>query len=68
MSDILSRIADYKRVEVADRKARRPLAEMEPLERTAATPPRGFRAALELAHQPGRLALIAYIKKAPPSM
>ena len=67
MSDILSRIADYKRVEVADRKARRPLAEMEALARTAASPPRGFRAALERAHQPGRLALIAEIKKASPS-
>jgi indole-3-glycerol phosphate synthase len=67
MSDILSRIADYKRDEVAERKARRPLAEMEALARTAASPPRGFRAALERAHRPGRLALIAEIKKASPS-
>jgi len=67
MSDILSRIADYKRVEVADRKARRPLAEMEALAGAAASPPRGFRAALERAHRPGRLALIAEIKKASPS-
>jgi indole-3-glycerol phosphate synthase len=67
MSDILSRIADYKREEVAERKARRPLAEVEALARTAPSPPRGFRAALERAHRPGRLALIAEIKKASPS-
>ena len=67
MSDILSRIADYKRDEVAERKARRPLAAMEALARAAASPPRGFRAALARAHLPGRLALIAEIKKASPS-
>jgi indole-3-glycerol phosphate synthase len=67
MSDILSRIADYKREEVADRKARRPSGEMEALAHDAASPPRGFRAALERAHRPGRLALIAEIKKASPS-
>ena len=67
MSDILSRIADYKREEVAERKARRPLAEIEALARAAPSPPRGFRAALERAHRPGRLALIAEIKKASPS-
>jgi indole-3-glycerol phosphate synthase len=67
MSDILTRIADYKREEVAVRKARRPLAEMERLARAAPTQPRGFRAALERAHRPGRLALIAEIKKASPS-
>jgi indole-3-glycerol phosphate synthase len=67
MSDILSRIADYKREEVAKRKARRPLDEMETLAHSAPSPPRGFRAALERAHRPGRLALIAEIKKASPS-
>jgi indole-3-glycerol phosphate synthase len=66
MSDILSRIADYKREEVAERKARRPIAEIEAVAR-AGSPPRGFRAALERAHLPGRLALIAEIKKASPS-
>jgi len=66
MSDILARIADYKREEVASRKARRPLVELESLARTASRP-RGFRAALEQAHRPGRLALIAEIKKASPS-
>jgi len=66
MSDILARIAAYKREEVAARKAARPLAEVEAAAR-AADPPRGFRAALERAHGPGRLALIAEIKKASPS-
>ena len=66
MSDILSRIADYKRVEVAERKARRPLAEIHALA-NAASSPRSFRAALERAHTPGQLALIAEIKKASPS-
>ena len=62
MSDILTRIAAYKREEVAARRAARPVAEVG-----AASPPRGFRAALERAHAPGRLALIAEIKKASPS-
>lgn len=61
MSDILETIAAYKREEVAARKAARPEVEI------AASPPRGFRAALERAHAPGRLALIAEIKKASPS-
>jgi indole-3-glycerol phosphate synthase len=66
MSDILAKIAAYKREEVATRKAARGLAEVEAAAR-AATAPRGFRAALERAHAPGRLALIAEIKKASPS-
>ncbi|HEX5262186.1 MAG TPA: indole-3-glycerol phosphate synthase TrpC [Phenylobacterium sp.] len=66
MSDILDRIAAYKREEVAARKAARPLAAVEAAAR-AASAPRGFRAALERAHGPGRLALIAEIKKASPS-
>jgi len=66
MSDILSRIAAYKRDEVAARKAVHDLAEMEARAR-GASDPRGFRAALERAHAPGRLALIAEIKKASPS-
>ncbi|HTI66780.1 MAG TPA: indole-3-glycerol phosphate synthase TrpC [Caulobacteraceae bacterium] len=61
MSDILSRIADYKRAEVAARKA-------APCPDPArATPPRGFAAALARAGGNGRLALIAEIKKASPS-
>ena len=66
MSDILERIAAYKRVDVAARKAQRPLAAVEAAAREA-SPPRGFRAALQRAHGPGRLALIAEIKKASPS-
>ncbi|MBX7247709.1 MAG: indole-3-glycerol phosphate synthase TrpC [Caulobacteraceae bacterium] len=61
MSDILSRIADYKREEVRLRRAARPVVDS-----SAATPPRGFRRALQAAPT-GRLALIAEIKKASPS-
>ena len=71
MSDILDRIAAYKRIDVAARKAATP---QDAIERRAAeaTAPRGFRAALDRAaplHQegPGRPALIAEIKKASPS-
>lgn len=67
MSDILDRIAAYKRGEVAERKARydQPDIDRQALE---ALPPRGFRKALEAAHaRTGRPALIAEIKKASPS-
>ncbi|HEY0436914.1 MAG TPA: indole-3-glycerol phosphate synthase TrpC, partial [Phenylobacterium sp.] len=66
MSDILTRIAAYKRDEVAQRRQARSLPELEADAREASAP-RGFRAALERAHAPGRLALIAEIKKASPS-
>ena len=66
MSDILDKIAAYKREEVADRKAQRTLVDLEAAAQ-AASAPRGFRAALERAHAPGKLALIAEIKKASPS-
>jgi len=62
VSDILEKIAAYKRDDVAARKTARPTIDV-----SAASPPRGFRAALEHAHAPGRLALIAEIKKASPS-
>jgi len=66
MSDILQRIAAYKRDEVAARKAARTIAEVEAAAARAPAP-RGFRAALERDHAPGKLALIAEIKKASPS-
>ncbi|MDP1736116.1 MAG: indole-3-glycerol phosphate synthase TrpC [Caulobacter sp.] len=66
MTDILAEIAAYKRDEVAVRKSARSLAELEAAAKAAAAP-RGFKAALERHHAPGRLALIAEIKKASPS-
>jgi indole-3-glycerol phosphate synthase len=66
MSDALTRIAAYKRDEVAARKRARSQGQIE-RDAKAASAPRGFRAALERAHAPGRLALIAEIKKASPS-
>lgn len=66
MNDILARIAAYKREEVAARKAARSQDAVEAAAR-AASPPRGFRAALERVNEVGRTALIAEIKKASPS-
>jgi indole-3-glycerol phosphate synthase len=66
MSDILATIAAYKRDEVRARKQQRSQADVEAAAK-AADPPRGFRAALQRAHAPGRLALIAEIKEASPS-
>ena len=66
MADILSQIAAYKREEVRARKAERSQDAVEAAAQSA-SPPRGFRAALERAHAPGRLALIAEVKKASPS-
>ena len=66
MTDILAKIAAYKREEVADRKRRRSFVQVDAAAK-AANSPRGFRSALEAAHAPGKLALIAEIKKASPS-
>jgi indole-3-glycerol phosphate synthase len=66
MTDILAHIAAYKREEVADRKRRRTFTQVDAAAR-AANSPRGFKAALDAAHAPGKLALIAEIKKASPS-
>ncbi|HXQ14023.1 MAG TPA: indole-3-glycerol phosphate synthase TrpC [Caulobacteraceae bacterium] len=66
MSDILEQIAAYKRDEVAAARRAESQDTVEARARTASAP-RGFRAALERAAAPGRLALIAEIKKASPS-
>ncbi|MGV3577361.1 indole-3-glycerol phosphate synthase TrpC [Brevundimonas sp.] len=66
MTDVLDRIAAYKRVDVAARKAAQSQAEIESLALIAGMP-RGFRSALERRAEPGRPALIAEIKKASPS-
>jgi indole-3-glycerol phosphate synthase len=66
VTDILAEIAAYKRDEVQARRAARGQAELEAAAKTASAP-RGFRRALAAAHAPGRLALIAEIKKASPS-
>ena len=66
MTDILDRIAAYKREEVAARKAATPWAEIE-ARAEAAPAPRGFRQALLDASDAGSPALIAEIKKASPS-
>ncbi|WP_298163102.1 indole-3-glycerol phosphate synthase TrpC [Brevundimonas sp.] len=66
MTDILDRIAAYKREDVAVRKAARSQTEVESLALIAGMP-RGFRSALERRAGSGRPALIAEIKKASPS-
>jgi len=67
VSDVLAGIAAYKRIDVATRKAATSQDAVEALARTA-SPPRGFRAALERRVEgTGRPALIAEIKKASPS-
>ncbi len=66
MADILQKIADYKRKEIADAKQRRPLAAVE-REAAAAPAPRGFLRAIERRLDAGGYALIAEIKKASPS-
>ena len=63
---VLERIAAYKREEVAAAKRVRPLKILEAVAEEA-SPPRGFRAALEAARAARTPGLIAEIKKASPS-
>jgi indole-3-glycerol phosphate synthase len=66
MADILARIEEYKRREIAAAKAAVPEAEMRARAERAG-PARGFASALREAIAAGRTALIAEIKKASPS-
>jgi indole-3-glycerol phosphate synthase len=66
MSDILKRIETYKREEIAAAKRIHPLANLEARAK-AASPPRGFVAAIRQRLARGDYALIAEIKKASPS-
>jgi indole-3-glycerol phosphate synthase len=66
MSDILARIEAYKREEIAAAKRARPFDMVRAAARSA-SPPRGFRAAIERRLQAGDIALIAEVKKASPS-
>ncbi len=66
MSDILDRIAAYKRKEVAAARRDTPLSILEETARAAARP-RGFLAALQRKAGKGQAALVAEIKKASPS-
>ncbi|WP_333668903.1 indole-3-glycerol phosphate synthase TrpC [Elioraea tepidiphila] len=66
LPDALARICARTREDVAVRKAARPEAALR-REAEAASPPRGFLAALRRAAASGRMGLIAEIKKASPS-
>ena len=66
MTDKLDEIKTYKLVDVAARKASRPLADVEAAAK-AAPPVRPFHGGLAKAQEDGRYGLIAEIKKASPS-
>lgn len=66
MTDVLAKIAAYKRDEIAAAKKMRPLAAVEEAAK-AAPPPRGFLASIEKRVTRGEYALIAEVKKASPS-
>jgi len=64
--DILRKILARKREEIAERLARRSLAELNDVAAQASAP-RGFRQAIDQRLQQGETAVIAEIKKASPS-
>ncbi len=66
MNDILNRIAEYKREEIAAAKHKKPWNEIV-AEARDASPTRGFRDALVKKRESGEYALIAEVKKASPS-
>jgi indole-3-glycerol phosphate synthase len=66
MADILARIEETKRAEIAAAKARLSRASLDAAA-AAAPPTRGFIRAIEAQHAAGGFALIAEIKKASPS-
>lgn len=66
MNDALTKIAAYKREDVAARKAACSQTDMD-RRAASASPPRGFHRALRQGSSAVRLALIAEIKKASPS-
>jgi indole-3-glycerol phosphate synthase len=66
MADILATIEAYKREEIAAAKRARPQASVDAAAK-AASPPRGFLAAIERRLATGDYALVAEVKKASPS-
>jgi indole-3-glycerol phosphate synthase len=66
VADILAKIEAYKRQEIAVAKRTRAIATVE-APALAASPPRGFLAAIERRLTAGEYALIAEVKKASPS-
>ncbi|GAB1408600.1 indole-3-glycerol phosphate synthase TrpC [Thermomonas brevis] len=66
MHDVLQRILARKQQEVAERRARVPLPELQ-ARAAVASPPRGFADAIDATIAAGRAAVIAEVKKASPS-